>query len=61
MRVLESFRYFALAELLGGVESLVSHPWTMSHASIPEPQRRAIGITPQLDQVVCRPGGSPTI
>ena len=48
VRVLESFRYFALAESLGGVESLVSHPWTMSHASIPEPQRRAVGITPQL-------------
>ena len=48
VRVLESFHYFALAESLGGVESLVSHPWTMSHASIPEPQRRAIGITPQL-------------
>ena len=48
VRVLESFRYFALAESLGGVESLVSHPWTMSHASIPEPQRLEIGITPQL-------------
>ena len=48
VRVLESFSYFALAESLGGVESLVSHPWTMSHASIPEPQRRAVGITPQL-------------
>ena len=48
VRVLESFRYFALAESLGGVESLVSHPWTMSHSSIPEPQRRAVGITPQL-------------
>jgi cystathionine gamma-lyase len=48
VRVLERFHYFALAESLGGVESLVSHPWTMSHASIPEPLRRAAGITPQL-------------
>jgi cystathionine gamma-lyase len=48
VRVLENFRYFALAESLGGIESLVGHPWTMSHASIPEPLRRAAGITPQL-------------
>jgi cystathionine gamma-lyase len=45
---LERMQYFALAESLGGVESLVSHPWTMSHKSIPEPLRRAAGITPQL-------------
>ena len=48
VRVLERFRYFALAESLGGIESLVSHPWTMTHASIPEDLRRAAGITPQL-------------
>jgi cystathionine beta-lyase/cystathionine gamma-synthase len=48
VRVLERTRYFALAESLGGVESLAGHPWTMSHASIPEAQRRAAGITPQL-------------
>jgi cystathionine gamma-lyase len=47
VRVLERTRYFTLAESLGGVESLVGHPWTMSHASVPEPLRRA-GITPQL-------------
>jgi len=46
--VLEKFKLFALAESLGGVESLVGHPWTMSHASIPEPLRKARGITPQL-------------
>lgn len=44
----ERVRYFTLAESLGGVESLVSHPWTMSHASIPEPLRRTAGITPEL-------------
>jgi cystathionine gamma-lyase len=48
VRVLERTRYFTLAESLGGVESLIGHPWTMSHASIPEPLRRAAGITPQL-------------
>jgi cystathionine gamma-lyase len=48
VKALERIRYFALAESLGGVESLVCHPWTMSHASIPEGQRRAAGITPQL-------------
>lgn len=48
VKVLEQTRYFTLAESLGGVESLVSHPWTMSHASIPETLRRAAGITPQL-------------
>jgi cystathionine gamma-lyase len=48
VKVLERTRYFTLAESLGGVESLVSHPWTMSHASVPETLRRAAGITPQL-------------
>jgi cystathionine gamma-lyase len=48
LRVLERTRYFALAESLGGVESLIGHPWTMSHASIPETSRRSAGITPQL-------------
>ena len=51
MRVLERTRYITLAESLGGVESLVGHPWTMSHASIPEPLRRAAGRTPQLVQL----------
>ena len=46
--VLERFKLFALAESLGGVESLVGHPWTMSHASVPEDLRKARGITPQL-------------
>ncbi len=39
---------FTLAESLGGVESLVSQPFTMTHASIPLEQRLAHGITPQL-------------
>ena len=46
--LLERLKLFALAESLGGVESLAGHPWTMSHASVPEERRRAIGITPNL-------------
>jgi cystathionine gamma-lyase len=45
---LRSLRYFALAESLGGVESLAEHPAIMTHASIPEPTRRASGITDGL-------------
>lgn len=45
---LESTKVFALAESLGGVESLVNHPGTMTHASIPEPERLKIGITDSL-------------
>ena len=39
---------FTLAESLGGVESLVSQPFSMTHASIPLEKRLANGITPQL-------------
>jgi cystathionine gamma-lyase len=46
--VLERLKLFALAESLGGIESLAGHPWTMSHASVPEDRRKAIGITPNL-------------
>jgi cystathionine gamma-synthase len=44
-RVLTSTKVFALAESLGGVESLIEHPATMSHASMRPEQRRAAGIT----------------
>ncbi|MCX7605747.1 MAG: cystathionine gamma-synthase [Bacteroidia bacterium] len=44
----ESLQVFTLAESLGGVESLVNHPATMTHASIPEEERRTLGITPGL-------------
>jgi cystathionine beta-lyase/cystathionine gamma-synthase len=37
-------RIFALAESLGGVESLIEHPPSMTHASIPAEQRRAAGL-----------------
>ncbi len=43
---LQRLEVFSLAESLGGVESLVEQPWTMSHASISEEARRAAGITP---------------
>jgi cystathionine beta-lyase/cystathionine gamma-synthase len=43
-RVASSFRVFALAESLGGVESLVDHPATMTHASIPPKERAAAGF-----------------
>jgi cystathionine gamma-synthase len=42
------FSVFALAESLGGVESLVCHPASMTHASIPREQREAVGITDGL-------------
>ncbi|MFL2957989.1 MAG: trans-sulfuration enzyme family protein [Candidatus Thalassarchaeaceae archaeon] len=41
-------KLFATAESLGGVESLINHPWSMTHASIPKKRREAIGITPGL-------------
>ena len=47
-KVLESFNVFTLAESLGGVESLVNHPVTMTHASIPEKEREKLGITDSL-------------
>jgi cystathionine gamma-lyase len=50
-RMLERVRIFALAESLGGVESLIEHPATMTHGSIPEAQRAAIGISPSLVRI----------
>ncbi len=45
---LERCKLFALAESLGGVESLVDHPGIMTHASVPEVQRQALGISDSL-------------
>jgi cystathionine gamma-lyase len=42
--LLERVRIFALAESLGGVESLIEHPALMTHAAMPEEKRRALGI-----------------
>ncbi len=47
-RFLENTKVFTLAESLGGVESLVNHPATMTHASIPEEERLKIGVTDSL-------------
>ncbi len=48
MRFMSSTRLFALAESLGGVESLMCHPATMTHASIPPEERARIGISDAL-------------
>ncbi len=45
---LERCRLFALAESLGGVESLIEHPGIMTHASLPPEQRAALGISDAL-------------
>jgi cystathionine gamma-lyase len=47
-RFLERCHLFALAESLGGVESLIEHPAIMTHASIPPDQRAALGISDSL-------------
>ena len=43
-RFLEAVEIFALAESLGGVESLIEHPAIMTHASIPAENRQKLGI-----------------
>ena len=50
-RLLERVRVFTLAELLGGVESVIEHPSTMTHASMPENIRESMGITPDLVRI----------
>ncbi len=47
-KVLSSTVLFSLAESLGGVESLIGHPATMTHASIPRPERLKVGLTDSL-------------
>jgi cystathionine beta-lyase/cystathionine gamma-synthase len=49
--VLPRFRLMALAESLGGVETLISHPAIMTHASVPPERRAAIGITDGLIRI----------
>jgi cystathionine beta-lyase len=48
IRVMENLNFFALAESLGGVESLVGHPATMTHASIPKEEREKNGLKDSL-------------
>jgi cystathionine beta-lyase/cystathionine gamma-synthase len=47
-RFLERCKLFALAESLGGVESLIEHPAIMTHASVPAATRAALGISDTL-------------
>ena len=50
-RFLESLKLFALAESLGGVESLIEHPALMTHASVPKGAREQVGLTDSLIRV----------
>ncbi len=50
-KFLKEVRLCALAESLGGVETLISHPATMTHASIPPEQRKKIGVTDGLVRI----------
>jgi cystathionine beta-lyase/cystathionine gamma-synthase len=50
-RVLNAVRLMALAESLGGVETLISHPATMTHAAVPAAKRNALGITDGLVRI----------
>jgi cystathionine beta-lyase/cystathionine gamma-synthase len=50
-RFLRSLRLCALAESLGGVETIITHPATMTHASIPDADRERIGITGGLVRI----------
>ena len=50
-RVVERVKIFALAESLGGVESLIGHPASMTHASVPPERRAALGLTDGLVRI----------
>lgn len=50
-KVLEGTKLFSLAESLGGVESLISHPATMTHASVPREERLRLGIADGLVRI----------
>ena len=51
--MVERTRIFALAESLGGVESLIGHPATMTHAAVPAAMRQAMGLTDSLVRLSC--------
>jgi cystathionine gamma-lyase len=44
---------FSLAESLGGVESLIGHPASMTHGSVPPAMRKAMGLTDSLIRLSC--------
>jgi cystathionine gamma-lyase len=52
-RLLSRVRVFSLAESLGGVESLISHPASMTHASVPADRRAQLGLTDDLVRLSC--------
>ena len=52
-QILSKARVFSLAESLGGVESLISHPASMTHASVPIERRTQLGITEGLIRLSC--------
>ena len=52
-RMAERTKIFALAESLGGVESLIGHPASMTHASVPVAMRQAMGLTDSLIRLSC--------
>jgi cystathionine beta-lyase/cystathionine gamma-synthase len=52
-RFVEHTKIFVLAESLGGVESLIGHPATMTHASVPVAMRQAMGLTESLIRLSC--------
>ena len=52
-RFVGATKLFALAESLGGVESLIGHPASMTHASVPKPMREAMGLTDSLVRLSC--------
>ena len=52
-RFVGATKVFALAESLGGVESLIGHPASMTHASVPKPMREAMGLTDSLVRLSC--------
>jgi cystathionine gamma-lyase len=52
-RILSRVKVFSLAESLGGVESLISHPASMTHASVPADRRAELGLTDDLVRLSC--------
>ncbi|MBI3590928.1 MAG: cystathionine gamma-synthase [Candidatus Melainabacteria bacterium] len=50
-KIVESTKLFALAESLGGVESLIGHPDTMTHVGVPKEQKDKLGITDNLIRI----------
>jgi len=50
-KVVQGVEIFTLAESLGGVESLISHPAVMTHAAVPRERRDAMGVTDGLVRI----------